>query len=78
MRGGPWLWGWRVDLGVFALPTLAALALVGATRAAGISVPRIKLFAYGLCGLLTGLAGVVLAVVGAIALAALLFHQLSK
>ena len=32
-----------------------------AARAAGISVPRIKLFAYGLCGLLTGLAGVVLA-----------------
>jgi len=32
-----------------------------AARAAGVSVPRVKLFAYGLCGLLTGLAGVVLA-----------------
>jgi inositol transport system permease protein len=32
-----------------------------AARAAGVSVPKVKLFAYGLCGLLTGLAGVVLA-----------------
>jgi inositol transport system permease protein len=32
-----------------------------AARAAGIGVERVKLFAYGLCGLLTGLAGVVLA-----------------
>jgi ribose/xylose/arabinose/galactoside ABC-type transport system permease subunit len=32
-----------------------------AARTAGISVSRVKLFAYGLCGLLTGLAGVVLA-----------------
>ena len=32
-----------------------------AARAAGISITRVKLFAYGLCGLLTGLAGVVLA-----------------
>jgi ribose/xylose/arabinose/galactoside ABC-type transport system permease subunit len=32
-----------------------------AARAAGVSVERVKLFAYGLCGLLTGLAGVVLA-----------------
>jgi inositol transport system permease protein len=32
-----------------------------AARAAGISVDRVKLVAYGLCGLLTGLAGVVLA-----------------
>jgi len=32
-----------------------------AARAAGVSVPRVKLFAYGVCGLLTGLAGVVLA-----------------
>jgi len=32
-----------------------------AARAAGVSVPQVKLFAYGLCGLLTGLAGVVLA-----------------
>jgi ribose/xylose/arabinose/galactoside ABC-type transport system permease subunit len=32
-----------------------------AARAAGVSVPRVKLLAYGLCGLLTGLAGVVLA-----------------
>jgi len=32
-----------------------------AARAAGVSVPGVKLFAYGLCGLLTGLAGVVLA-----------------
>lgn len=35
MRAGPWLWGWKVDLGVFVLPTLAALALVGALRAGG-------------------------------------------
>ncbi|MCX8489295.1 MAG: ABC transporter permease [Opitutales bacterium] len=32
-----------------------------AARAAGVPVERVKLFAYGLCGLLTGLAGVVLA-----------------
>ena len=32
-----------------------------AALAAGVSVERVKLFAYGLCGLLTGLAGVVLA-----------------
>jgi ribose/xylose/arabinose/galactoside ABC-type transport system permease subunit len=32
-----------------------------AARAAGISVERVKLFAYVVCGLLTGLAGVVLA-----------------
>jgi inositol transport system permease protein len=32
-----------------------------AARAAGVPVQRVKLFAYGLCGLLTGLAGVVLA-----------------
>ena len=32
-----------------------------AARAAGVPVERMKLFAYGLCGLLTGLAGVVLA-----------------
>jgi len=32
-----------------------------AARAAGLPVERVKLFAYGLCGLLTGLAGVVLA-----------------
>jgi inositol transport system permease protein len=32
-----------------------------AARAAGIGVERVKLFAYALCGLLTGLAGVVLA-----------------
>jgi inositol transport system permease protein len=32
-----------------------------AARAAGVSVPKVKLFAYGLCGLLTGLTGVVLA-----------------
>jgi ribose/xylose/arabinose/galactoside ABC-type transport system permease subunit len=32
-----------------------------AARAAGISVARVKLFAYVVCGLLTGLAGVVLA-----------------
>ena len=32
-----------------------------AARAAGISVARVKLFAYTLCGVLTGLAGVVLA-----------------
>jgi inositol transport system permease protein len=32
-----------------------------AARVAGISVTRVKLFAYTLCGLLTGLAGVVLA-----------------
>ena len=32
-----------------------------AARAAGVQVERVKLFAYGLCGLLTGLAGVVLA-----------------
>ncbi len=32
-----------------------------AARAAGVSVERVKLFAYTLCGLLTGLAGVVLA-----------------
>ena len=32
-----------------------------AARAAGVPVEKVKLFAYGLCGLLTGLAGVVLA-----------------
>lgn len=32
-----------------------------AARAAGVPVERVKLFAYGVCGLLTGLAGVVLA-----------------
>jgi inositol transport system permease protein len=32
-----------------------------AARAAGVAVERVKLFTYGLCGLLTGLAGVVLA-----------------
>ena len=32
-----------------------------AARAAGVPVKKVKLFAYGLCGLLTGLAGVVLA-----------------
>jgi len=32
-----------------------------AARAAGVPVERVKLFAYALCGLLTGLAGVVLA-----------------
>jgi ribose/xylose/arabinose/galactoside ABC-type transport system permease subunit len=32
-----------------------------AARAAGVSVTKVKLFAYGICGLLTGLAGVVLA-----------------
>jgi len=32
-----------------------------AARASGVPVERVKLFAYGLCGLLTGLAGVVLA-----------------
>ena len=32
-----------------------------AARAAGVPVERVKLFAYGICGLLTGLAGVVLA-----------------
>ncbi len=32
-----------------------------AARAAGVAVPQVKLFAYALCGLLTGLAGVVLA-----------------
>jgi inositol transport system permease protein len=32
-----------------------------AARAAGVSVEQVKLFAYGLCGLLAGLAGVVLA-----------------
>jgi ribose/xylose/arabinose/galactoside ABC-type transport system permease subunit len=32
-----------------------------AARAAGVPVERVKFFAYGLCGLLTGLAGVVLA-----------------
>ena len=32
-----------------------------AARAAGVPVERVKLFAYGLCGLLTGMAGVVLA-----------------
>jgi inositol transport system permease protein len=32
-----------------------------AARAAGVAVPSVKRFAYGICGLLTGLAGVVLA-----------------
>jgi hypothetical protein len=30
--GGPWIWGARVDLGVFLLPTVAAFLIVGAAR----------------------------------------------
>jgi len=58
VTAGAWLFLGRYRLG-------RHLYAVGgneqAARAAGISVPRIKLFAYCLCGLLTGLAGVVLA-----------------
>jgi len=58
VAGGSWLFLSRLRLG-------RHLYAVGgneqAARAAGVSVPKVKLFAYGLCGLLTGLAGVVLA-----------------
>jgi len=58
VAGGSWLFLGRLRLG-------RHLYAVGgneqAARAAGVSVPKVKLFAYGLCGLLTGLAGVVLA-----------------
>ena len=58
VAAGSWLFLSRLRLG-------RHLYAVGgneqAARAAGVSVPKVKLFAYGLCGLLTGLAGVVLA-----------------
>lgn len=35
MRAGPWIWGWKIDLGVFLLPTVAAASLVLGARLLG-------------------------------------------
>lgn len=51
MRGGPWLWSWKIDLGVFLLPTAAAALLVAGARAAGFEgkTPEWGWFAFILC-----------------------------
>lgn len=55
--GASWmLWNTRLGRHIFAVG-----GNENAARAAGINVPRVKLFAYTICGGLAGLAGVVLA-----------------
>ncbi|MCS6899304.1 MAG: hypothetical protein RMJ98_04545, partial [Myxococcales bacterium] len=35
MCSGPWIWSWKIDLGVFLLPTIAAALLVLGARVVG-------------------------------------------